>query len=59
MEKYGTDVVAETKAAISELERRSDQMNKTAGASWSDAKEVRERLQAAKDRLKELETTTV
>jgi hypothetical protein len=57
MEKYGTDIVAETKAAIEELERRANELSKTANAS--DSAEVRARLQVAKDRLKELETTTV
>lgn len=57
MEKYGTDVVAETKEAIAELEGRLVHLVKT--ASEGEMQAARDMIEAAKAKLKELQSTAV
>jgi hypothetical protein len=52
MKKYSTDVLAEAKAAVDELERRNASIDKT--ASSRERGQTERMLKAAKERLAEL-----
>jgi hypothetical protein len=53
MTKYSTDITAEARAAVTELQARHDTLDKT--ASPRQARQAKEMLDAAKTRLAELE----